>query len=633
MKKLTRITALLFAALLAGSSFTACSAKTVEITDEALEEVIRKAIKKPEGDILPSDMEKITELDLEGLDIVDISALSYATKLKKLNLSDNNISDISALKELSNLTDVWLFDNNIKDFSPVNDVDRVFVNSKNKKAVKGALCHSLLADPEALFEKTVYDGNETADEKGNVSEGIFTAEEEAYISGILDGIKEYTNIDSDIIVISDLEGYEKTADFTKDYVSKSGKAAGKADGRFVIVTGPEGNWKLTANGGTDILFTDEEIDAINVSMKEDAEIGTSPFYIVKGFLTKAQIALDKHLDNTQNASDIITTDDESLEEILRTAADKPYGLLVAADYDGITELDLSGMELEDISEFKALGALTSLDLSDNKITDITVLGTLAKLTSLDLSNNEITDITVLGTLTQLTKLNLSGNEITDISPLKNLKAEVELDLTGITPTDGKWDAVAHIENVTGRPEPEPVKPEDPKPVEPTPAVPSGISPSGTPYTPEGNYHSVIKSIKAATKPTVDQVNDTADFLNGFEETVVKGYLKTVPSKYQISFVTISKLEGYDRYDDYRSGQFNADYRKYNGFAQKKNWGHLTYCTSNNEWVLSANGELLNILKNDKEVAKNFTVDFDKGIVIGSGYEKLVELLIKWIGSI
>ena len=69
---------------------------------------------------------------------------------------------------------------------------------------------------------------------------------------------------------------------------------------------------------------------------------------------------------------------------------------------------------------RILSSMTQLDLGGNRITDISILGSLTNLTTLNLCGNRITDISILGSLTNLTTLNLCGNRITDISILGSL---------------------------------------------------------------------------------------------------------------------------------------------------------------------------------------------------------------------
>jgi|GEM_PF-3522478 len=91
--------------------------------DGHLELAIRNIINKPEGDIFKSDVESITELDLQNYAISDISGLEHFSNLTKLDLSYNYvITDIAALGSLSNLKELYLAHNNIRDISALREL-------------------------------------------------------------------------------------------------------------------------------------------------------------------------------------------------------------------------------------------------------------------------------------------------------------------------------------------------------------------------------------------------------------------------------------------------------------------------------------------------------------------------------
>lgn len=122
----------------------------VVFTDPVLEELVRKAMDKPEEDITLAEAEAVTELNMEmdggvpiarvadvsdlkqfpnltslnlnwalndGDDVFDISPLAGLTKLECLYVCCANISDISALSGMINMKDLWIWGNNITDIS------------------------------------------------------------------------------------------------------------------------------------------------------------------------------------------------------------------------------------------------------------------------------------------------------------------------------------------------------------------------------------------------------------------------------------------------------------------------------------------------------------------------------------
>jgi Leucine-rich repeat (LRR) protein len=88
----------------------------------------------------------------------------------------------------------------------------------------------------------------------------------------------------------------------------------------------------------------------------------------------------------------------------------------------LTELDVSGKEIVDISVTAFMVNLTTLNISNNKVKDIAAVSSLTKLTKLNAAQNEISDITAVSGLAALQTLNLSKNQVTDIGAIKDLPA-------------------------------------------------------------------------------------------------------------------------------------------------------------------------------------------------------------------
>ena len=100
-------------------SLSACGPKEVTFLDSNLEAAIREAIDKPEGTVLPSDLEGLTSLEASGRDITNLLGLEHCTNLAQLHLYNNQISDISPLSNLTNLEELGLDNNQISDISPL----------------------------------------------------------------------------------------------------------------------------------------------------------------------------------------------------------------------------------------------------------------------------------------------------------------------------------------------------------------------------------------------------------------------------------------------------------------------------------------------------------------------------------
>lgn len=132
----------------------------VVFTDPVLEELVRKAMNKPEGDITLAEAEAVTELNMEmdggdyslpriadvsdlkqfpnlihlnlnwalydGDEVFDISPLAGLTKLERLYVCCTNIADISALADMTDMKDLWIWGNrNITDISALSGMTQM----------------------------------------------------------------------------------------------------------------------------------------------------------------------------------------------------------------------------------------------------------------------------------------------------------------------------------------------------------------------------------------------------------------------------------------------------------------------------------------------------------------------------
>ncbi len=91
----------------------------VSFPDPNLEAAIRRAIGKPTGDILSSDLHFLPSLDLGGNTIQNLTGLEYCKNLTTLVLIMNQVSDITPLAGLTQLTELYLDFNQISDITPL----------------------------------------------------------------------------------------------------------------------------------------------------------------------------------------------------------------------------------------------------------------------------------------------------------------------------------------------------------------------------------------------------------------------------------------------------------------------------------------------------------------------------------
>ena len=112
--------------------------------------------------------------------------------------------------------------------------------------------------------------------------------------------------------------------------------------------------------------------------------------------------------------------DENLEAAMRMETEIRDREIMLSDVYGITELNLRGNNISDISVLFVMENLVSLDLGDNDISDISALEKLTKLQKLTLDKNKIENISALSGLYQLISFSAEENQIVDVSPLSGL---------------------------------------------------------------------------------------------------------------------------------------------------------------------------------------------------------------------
>ncbi len=120
-----------------------------------------------------------------------------------------------------------------------------------------------------------------------------------------------------------------------------------------------------------------------------------------------------------------------------TEAEKAYAeaerLIEAARRAGATKLDLSGFGIGKLKaldripdSIATLPGLTEVDLTGTPVTDLTPLAHLPALATLELGGTPVTDLTPLAHLPSLITLNLNRTGIADLTPLERLPALVRL---------------------------------------------------------------------------------------------------------------------------------------------------------------------------------------------------------------
>ena len=424
------------------------SMKGVDVTREQLS-TLRKALPncsvyadEPEEEVreiqlggrsFPSD---VTELNLGGLDLTDISALSACRKLEKLDLRDNKISDISALVELPELKWLCIWNNEVEDINPLLSL--------------GALEH-LDADQNKISDISVLE--------------YLPQLQEVWLNG-----NPLKSIEP-LVVLKDLKklGLADTGleDDDLDYLMGLGT---------LEELNIKGNKALSAGKFETLRDALPKCEISHDELRYTVEYGDKTFY------SDAAEIVAEALD----VSDLSGLEKFTALETLRMNGNQISDLSPLKTLTKLTELSLSGNSVSDLSPLSGLKVLTTLDLQGNRVSDLTPLSACSALQSLDLGGNSITDLSPLGYLTKLTELDLSDNRITDLSALYTLAGLKTLDLRGnpLKPDDIRALETAlpgcrllhDVELPEDEPEPSPGPPIPPEPTTtPRPASNTDLS--------------------------------------------------------------------------------------------------------------------------------------------------------------
>ena len=102
---------LIVAVALGQSVLAADKPLTKEESAKVIEAAIRKAAKKPTGELTKADLEKVTRLYLHDNQLTDVKGLEKLTQLDGLQLENNQLTDVKGLENLTQLTSLHLWQN------------------------------------------------------------------------------------------------------------------------------------------------------------------------------------------------------------------------------------------------------------------------------------------------------------------------------------------------------------------------------------------------------------------------------------------------------------------------------------------------------------------------------------------
>ena len=364
----------------------------VTFADPVLEQKIRAAMGKPDGEITAGEAAMVTSLNisnqwqpqipqevmvtgLQGMEaflslrdldagfnsIGDLSPLSTLTELRSLNFGGNNlIRDIRPLSGLTNLESLTLFDGGIRDLSPLSGLTKLsFLN----------LANNPLGDISPLAGLTLIDY-------------LYLSSCEIDDIGPLAGMTHLVLLNLSNNPIADYTPIEKIYPQLEEKDFELGQV-------FDIQAPlkPE-------NPEQPVPITDAALEAI---LREVAGVHDRPL--------------------TYRDTYRIREIQGGVEQMWPEVAD----LTALSACANLERLNIFVSKVSDLTPLSGLGRLTVLAITDSRVSDLTPLSGMTQLEYLELPGNQITDVTPLKALADLHFLDVSRNRITDMSPLYGLK--------------------------------------------------------------------------------------------------------------------------------------------------------------------------------------------------------------------
>lgn len=387
------------------TSLRTLSMKNIEVTDSQLTELqdalpncsiyADKAIEEVEEITLGSRTFKsdVTELDLSGETITDLSALSRCTGLQRLDLHNCGISDISGLVDLQSLVWLDISENEIDDLRPLmtlEDLDYLDAHENRIKDVtvllylKGLTELDLSSNPISGFTSIARLENLTK----------LSLRDTGMIDGALDSLSELKKLTQ-----LDLE---QNKELSANKVDELGE---KLPGCTIL----SDDLLYTVTFGSLTFKSDtENISAISCGVEELD--GLEEFTALKSL-----VLTDNSISTLEPISGLTKL------QTLGLRGNSISRLTPLSAMTQLSSLDLTGNSITDISPLSNCTALEELHLGSNTIRDVSALAYCRSLVSLELDGNEIIDISALSGLVNLTMLNLDNNSISDLTPLYTLK--------------------------------------------------------------------------------------------------------------------------------------------------------------------------------------------------------------------
>jgi Leucine-rich repeat (LRR) protein len=369
------------------------SPEEVHFKDANLIAAIRKALNKPEGEILEGDLLALNKLSIWEAPVSDISGLEKALNLEQLGFSHGSargIKDFSPLAQLPEFRELYFDGASVSDLKAFSELKNLEVLSVQNTEVSDISSLRGLANLKRLdiVPTAVCD---------------------------LSPLQSLQNLESLVLTGSpnELEVFTKLSKLSRLYLSKCG----------LVDIGPLA--KLDQSLVRSLSLTNNQITDFRPLHK----LKLKELFIDENPISEEQkTMLRKALPDTairhggvywQTSKEVIFKD-EKLEEAVRKALNKPEGKLTREDLASMDNLKVIRHGISDVTGLEHAVNLTNLVLDWNPIGDLSPLASLTKLTSISLRSVPSGDLTPLAGLKNLKELYFGRTRLQDIAPLSGL---------------------------------------------------------------------------------------------------------------------------------------------------------------------------------------------------------------------
>ena len=389
----------------------------------------------------------LDSLSLIGNEIRDFSPLMQLGSLDVLHLNDNQISDLSPLRNMSSLRTLYLDGNPLGDLTPLYGLQNL-----NTLSIRGCGVEETELDALAAALPACAILSDAGDENvSDISLGgqTFRSDvEELDLSGrgirdlsALAACKELRRLNLSNNEITDLQGLMNlprlsVLDLSANQVNDLRPLMGLATLRRLNVadnaltdTSALGAMRelqildLSGNPITDFSGL-RRMNNLTTLRLETVGLQDDDLYYLTSLSMLTMLALDN---NPQLSNEAFGRLQSSLPSCSISHTDLIYTIRIEelSVASNVSELDLSGHGLEDLSGLERLNHLERLNLSRNQISNLYVLQLSASrliLKELDLSFNQIRSVGDLPYLTALERLNLYGNPLDGAQSLERMSS-------------------------------------------------------------------------------------------------------------------------------------------------------------------------------------------------------------------